>query len=718
MKVVRLSIITACIVLATVVAKAEDSYLSYVKNAPEFQAVSQDPVMMTKTWDTWIYMPWRFKWTIGIGDEGGQFSKDHGFNGAFADYSASAAELAWFKKWDLLFYTDHVAGKGDLLVHSAKSAEWKACMRKPRTIRFGGKGPRPLNEATFNRLAATITKNVNKLKVSDQRAAYALDDEVSWGSFVKVLPWRLYEDDADYKAWLATYHPSATAQYVSPDAALSQLNKSIKDIDFSPFLDRMTFNDSYWANYLGRLVEVSNKADPDTPCGFVGGQSPNLFGGYDYAKLMKKVQFIEAYNLGSSQAVIRSFNPKNSMPQVTTHFHSDERGTVNDIWQMWYYLAHGNRGMIGWVEKWFDGKTPRPWLDELKATNLEMAKQGKKVVGSTWMHDGVGIYYSHSSIQVSWVLDTQCHGSTWINRNNDFKLGTSHNVRKAWENLLTDSGIQYSFVPYNEVIVNGVPKEYKVIILPACYALSDIELQRFKEFAAKGGTVIADFGTALFDQYGKGRTGAKVNDLFATKRTGNEKNTDIFAQKLWVETHQDKGFSYKKYTQLFATLSPKLEGDYAIAENSLSTHNTKQVGKGKTIFLNLSPQRYLQYREEGVASDKQRAVFMKYVTAAGVKAPFTITDKNGKRPYNCEITYWKQGRKVTCFIVQNAAVSGNSLGGGGVEGLKALTQKIKVTLPGKTRSCVNERTGKKLGSGKTFLFDFNSAEAVMFSFDM
>jgi hypothetical protein len=84
---------------------------------------------------------------------------------------------------------------------------------------------------------------------------------------------------------------------------------------------------------IGELVETANKADPDTPCGFVGGQAPNIWGGYDYAKPTKKIQFIEAYNLGSSQAIIRSFNPANAMPQVTTHFHSDERGTANDIWQ-------------------------------------------------------------------------------------------------------------------------------------------------------------------------------------------------------------------------------------------------------------------------------------------------------------------------------------------------------------------------------------------------
>ena len=39
-------------------------------------------------------------------------------------------------------------------------------------------------------------------------------------------------------------------------------------------------------------MEYANSLDPHTPCGLVGGQSPNAFGGYDYAKLMRKVQFL------------------------------------------------------------------------------------------------------------------------------------------------------------------------------------------------------------------------------------------------------------------------------------------------------------------------------------------------------------------------------------------------------------------------------------------
>ncbi|HUT32910.1 MAG TPA: beta-galactosidase trimerization domain-containing protein [Planctomycetota bacterium] len=709
-------VMAAALAFGASVLAAEDPYLAYVKSAPEFKPVRHDPKMLIGRWDTWIYMPWRYQWHIGTGDEGGQFSKDYGFNGGFADHGDTSV-LPWLEKWHLLFYNDHTAAKGYLYLNRAN---WKPIQMDGKAIRFGANGPRPLDDAMLEKLKGIVTERVNGLKKSPMRAAYALDDEISWCSFVKPIPWRIHDNDADYEKWLVNYtgDPTVKAQFVTPEFTRAQLGRPLGKLDFSPFLDRMTYNDSYWAVFLGKLVEAANAADPDTPCGFVGGQSPNLFGGYDYAKLMKKLQFLESYNIGSSTAIIRSFNPQNAMPIVTTHFHNDQRGTANDIWQTWYYLAHGNRGMIGWVEGWFDkDKKPRPWLEEYKATNKEVGGiQGKKMVGARWIHDGVALYYSHPSIQVSWCLDSEPHGKTWVNRNGDNRLGTSHLVRKAWEFLLTDSGIQYNFIPYDEVIVNGVPKEYKVVVLPACYALSDIEAVRFREFVEAGGTLIADFACGLFDQRGKGRTKGALDDLLGVKHDGTETKADFFGGKLWVETDQDAAFSYKKYRELFATVACQLESGYALAEKKLDLQMSRKRGNGRVVYLNLSPQRYLQYREEGTATDEQRQVFIKHVLRAGVKPWVAVAGPDGKRPRNCEATYWSKGGRTYVLVLQNAAVTSSDVGGGGVEGLTARKHPITVTLPAPVKDAIDERTGKKLGEGATFTLDFNPVEAAFFSF--
>ncbi|NQT36449.1 MAG: beta-galactosidase trimerization domain-containing protein [Planctomycetes bacterium] len=709
-------------ILATFVShtRAEDAYLNYIKNAPEFQRVPQDREMMIGRWDTWIYMPWRYRWTIGTGDEGGRFCREYGFNGGFTDHGHGPFE--WLNKWNLRFYNDHTAAKGHLYLHRGGGKEFLAkFQRDGRAIRSGRDGPRPLDEVMLDKLKGTVARYVTNVKQnSSLRVAYALDDEISWGSFVVPIPWRVNADDEAYAAWLKEYYGPLDApepRYVTPDFTRRQLDRPLKEIDFSPLLDRITYNDSVWANFLGELVLTANKADPDTPCGFVGGQSPSMWGGYDYAKLMKKIQFIEAYNIGSSQAIIRSFNPGNAMPQVTTHFHKGSRGTANDIWQTWYYFAHGNRGMIGWVEGWFDGEKPRPWLDQYKATNLEVGGvQGPKMVGSRWIHDGVAVYYSQPSIQVSWCLDIEPHGSTWVNRGSDHRLGTSHNVRKAWEYLLTDSGIQYNFIPYDEVVVHGVPDEYKVLILPACYALSDIEAQRITEFCRRGGTVIGDFACGLFDHHGKGRAKGALDDLFGIRHDGSETNGDFFGERLWVETDQDAGFSDRRYRDLFATIDCKMEDGFAVAEKKQTTQSVREVGRGTAIHVNLSPQRYLQYREENTSDDRLRHVFMQHVLAAGVKPWVTVVDQKGRRPRNLEITYWNKGDRTLVFVVQNAVVTGSALGGGGAEGLISREAKVNVQFTATVKNMVNERTGELLGDGKRFAFDFNSIEAILLSF--
>ena len=569
----------------------EDGYLRYVRTAPEFRAVKQDPAMTIGRWNTWIYMPWRYQWSIGTGEAGGEFCRRYSINGGFTDHGEGPLE--WLEKWHLRFYNDHTAGKGYLYLSGANNqSNFRKYQRNARAIRSGTNGPQPLDQVLLDRLKKLVTNNVQHLQQSPMRVAYALDDEVSWGAFVVPLPWRVNNDDAAYVKWLETYYGGQVppARYVTPDDMLPLLDRPLGQIDFSPLLDRLSYNDSVWANFLGALVECANRADPDTPCGYVGGQSPNIWGGNDYAKLMKKIQFIEVYDLGLAQALVRSLSPANALPQVTTHFHSPQRGTANDIWQSWYFFAHGNRGMIGWVEGWFDGNKPRPWLEAYRPTLQELGEvQGPKLVGARWIHDGVAIYYSHPSLQVSWCLDIQPHRATWVNRGNDERLGTSHTVRKAWEHILTDGGIQYNFLSYDRLITEGVPEEYRVLILPACYALSDIEARRIEEFCRRGGTVIADFAAGLFDQHGKGRPRGALDDLCGVRHDGTETSKDFFSGKLWVETDQDAGFSFKTYAQLFGTLNCRLQDGFAVAERRLGLRQVRSVGKGRAVYLNLSP---------------------------------------------------------------------------------------------------------------------------------
>jgi hypothetical protein len=683
---------------------SDATYLAYVTRAPEFQEVRRPAGKGKDRWDTWIYMPWRYRWTVGTGEEGGRFCRDHGINGGMTDHGQGP--LDWLRRWNLRFYNDHTAGKGDLWLDPGGL---DAALKDPRAVR-----PRPLDAALLAKLEARIAENLRAVRESPLRVAYALDDEPSWGSFGRPAVWRLHGDDAAYQRWLDGYYggQGPKARWVTPDAVLPELGKPLREIDLSPLLDRMSWNDSVWTDFLGRLIERCNREDPATPCGIVGAQAPSLWGGYDYAKLVKKVQFIEAYDIGSTQAILRSFDRDNTVPRVTTHFRDDARGTGNDVWLAWHYFAHGNRGMIGWVgESWFEGSQPRPWINRFGKTLRELGEvQGPKTAGARFLHDGVALYYSHPSIQVSWVLDSEAHGKTWANRNDDFRLGTSHNVRKAWELMLADAGLRYDFLAYDEVVRRGVPSEYRVLVLPAVHALSDVEARRIADFARAGGTVIADFACGLFDPHGRGRSRGALDALFGIERDGDLSKADFFAGRFWVETDQDAGYSYKRYRELFETLRPRLHQGYAVAEKGLPVAQ----GKGRAVHLNLSPQRYLMERQEGTADAERRRPFLEPVAKAGV-TPW-ITARSLGKPLPLEVTAWSKGDRTLVFVLQNVPISGRSTGGGGAEALVETRIPVEVRLAGPVTGARDERTGKPMPDGDRFTFELDTTEAVFWSF--
>jgi hypothetical protein len=127
--------VIAALLASVACAADEDPYLAYVKSAPEFQSVRQDPGAWTNRWNTWVYMPWRFQWTIGTGDAGGQFCKDYGFVGGFTDHGDTGV-LPWLDKWGLLFYNDHTASKGYLYLN-VNDNKVKEQMRRDPAITCG-----------------------------------------------------------------------------------------------------------------------------------------------------------------------------------------------------------------------------------------------------------------------------------------------------------------------------------------------------------------------------------------------------------------------------------------------------------------------------------------------------------------------------------------------------------------------------------------------------
>ncbi|HEX3998592.1 MAG TPA: beta-galactosidase trimerization domain-containing protein [Pirellulales bacterium] len=691
----------------------DDAYAKYVTTSRDFQPVKQDKAWALKAFPSWTVMPWYYQWNIGFNDASGRFQIENGMNGSFCD-RGSDGRLDWIDKFQLRFYMDHTAGKGDL--HQGAD---EFIRRYKSRIEGTGVRVQPVNDAMLARLEKIMRGNIGEVERSPFRGAYALDDEISWGHFTHPSMWRLTDDGTAYAKWQTEIYGTSAPKWTSwigYNDILPKLRQwDIAHFDASQLMDQWTFNDSYWLNFIGDLVAYSNTLDPATPCGFVGGQAPSAFGGYDYAKLMRKVQYLESYNAGDSQSIIRGLNPHNALPAVTTFFYTS---SADSIWQTWKYLANGNKGFICWVEHWFDGKTPRPWIAEVGPHWKEAEKVSQKLSGAEWIDDGVALYYNHASIQLGWIMDAESHGKTWINRNGDDRLGGSHLVRHAWINMLRDEGIQFGWLSYVDLIQHGVPAKYKVLILPATLCLSDAEAREIKKFCAGGGTVIADYLPGLWDQHGKGRAGGGVLDeMFGVRHDPKMTAGDIFGNRLWCETDQDANFGYKTYDELLTrgNTSIKDASGFDKAVRSMGVAHATRFGKGTAVLMNLSPQWYNAYRVAGSAAAAKRSVFMKPLHDAGIRRWVEIKNP-GDEEFGYEITYWSIAGRTFAFVVMEPEIAVSGVGGGNAVGLKTATQPITLHFAAPIRDARDERSGKSLGSGADFPFDWKLNEAVVVSF--
>jgi hypothetical protein len=351
-------------------------------------------------------------------------------------------------------------------------------------------------------------------------------------------------------------------------------------------------------------------------------------------------------------------------------------------------------------------------------------KIGPLMSGAEWRHDGIAIYYSHPSIQLGWILDAEAHGKTWVNRNGDERLSSSAHVRHAWENMLRDEGLQYSFLSYVDVIQQGIPDEYRVLILPACLCLSDAEARAIRAFCERGGMVIADYLPGLWDQHGKGRAGGGALDgMFGVKQDASMRARDVFGGKLWVEVDQDANFSWKTYEEFLTNENTCLKDacGFNKAVRALPVDQVRSVGRGKAILMNLSPQWYNAYRVAGADATARRGVFMRHITDAGV-VPWVRIAGAGAREQGYEITYWNQAAsrgdptRTILFVCSNPEIHGTSAGGGNSVGLKTGTIPIKLRFAHELRNARDERDGRALGSGAEFVFNWKQNEAVVISF--
>jgi len=285
------------------------------------------------------------------------------------------------------------------------------------------------------------------------------------------------------------------------------------DGNFSSWADHKEWMDVSFARSLRMGVEAIQSVDPAAFVGIAGAQMPG-WGGYDYWKLTRSVNFFEPYNIGNNIEIIRSLSPKT--PLVTTAF---ARGPWEKH-RVWYELLHGGDGLIIWDDGYeYLGKdgsvAPRgaetaPYFRELRSG------VAAAVMNSERQADPIAIHYSQASMRTAWMLQHQPAGRAWAKRSASTERLDSDflRLRESWCRLLEDLGLQYRFVAYEQVEQGELLKGgYRVLILPDSVSLSEAEAQAIRNFIAQGGVALTTTEPGTYDEHSRRLEGSRLADL-------------------------------------------------------------------------------------------------------------------------------------------------------------------------------------------------------------
>ncbi len=707
-------------------------------------------------WDRFTVFVWQYKTSI---------RKDRslydaaGFRGYDIDRGAGKEAIARYAADNgLLYYVDHVADKGYL--HVSERTGRNELLRKREVL----KRPWSLADpATRQVLKEHIWKNIAAMK-DGPVVAYSLDDEPSVG--VLNAPCEVDGAEASvagYRAWLrdkygtierlnavwgTRLHDFGEAQPVSfEEIRLSNRKPPLSEWNLSRWMDWRSYMDSQFADTLADLTGYANALDPATPAGITGGQQPAPYGGYDYGKICASVQWMEAYDIGGTCEILRSLWAwPNRRPYMQTWFSTgDEK---RDRWFLWYYLLHGNRGVIAWPDdkngSWFrhNGDQLAPYISANAATLREIQGDVSRFIldpGTRFDADAIAVVYSHTAVQAGWAMDASVHGRTWPNRSSsmDNANQTAGKNRVAWFKLLEDCGFQYNVVT-DEQVAEGIllKDKYRVVVLPRTITLSIRHARAIEAFVRSGGTVIADYLAGVLDENGVGQPdGGALDRLFGIER---DENRGYFDGKTVAEIDAEL---YQKPFVERLRYEGALEWDgLVIAERGLTARSMpaetqaakaaarigsadvvvkRAVGKGRFVYLNLTPVAYSDMTiRQGPIGRQWRELATALLDEAGMRPRVKVLQKTGAGSGEpvpmAEVVIWRKGEEAVLGVIDNPTRQGSISSAGEVYGVNGETLNVEIRLNRPVSGIQNLRTGEMLPDGAVIPARWIPSEALLF----
>lgn len=511
---------------------------------------------------------------------------------------------------------------------------------------------------------------------------------------------------ADFRRYLKGTYRSLEAlnaewdtEYASWDEVMpAVLDDARREGHIAQWADHRMHMESVWADFHRFARDTVQEVDKTARVGSDAACGRGSYGGYDWWKLSRVLGLWNVYPDPIQVEALRSFHQPNAYTGIWYGGYLGQRYEAYERWAPWYSIFH--QLSAAWWFQSFPSANERcqelaissdltpfgPFVITSEEVNEIKRGIGKLLLAAQRSHDGVAMLYSQASVHASTI---------------DSSFGTAEASRRAWVELLEDVGLQYDLVASAAVEQGALTANgYRVLVLPACFALSEKEIVAIEAFARAGGNVVADVRPGWRDGHCKPTDTAKRRQLFGV-------SYDLDAgrgQPLTVSGEMSLAGRAIAYSleNVAPDTGAKLEADTQAQQPREGPAAgpclvTRKCGNGRVILLNFSIEGYQKAKPETAWLREFVGPMMRVL---GARPQAEVAAEAGE-PFDVEQVSFADGPARYLGLTR-------------WQWANSPTQTFSVTF-GQKRHVYDARRGEYLGERESFHVPLGQGRSALFS---
>lgn len=421
--------------------------------------------------------------------------------------------------------------------------------------------------------------------------------------------------------------------------------KSLKEGNYPRWYDRQAFKSYNFVEYCKRHRDKLLEFDSKALLGFEGSGRFARRGDPDL--ICRELKFWVPYG-GSLDELVRSLTADKPyfLRGNWMGYHRTADGLANKYWRM---VASGSSSVWWWmwstIGAWQGLIAPDLGCDDyvqefVDDTAIVRNGLGPILQRAAQQHDGIATLHSHPSAYAATV-----------DKNKTFQdYEPNHRI---WFNVIHDQPMEFRYVTGRMLRLGEFEADkFRILILPQALALSDAEAKVISDFAAAGGTVIADLRPGVYNEHLKPRDAGVLDALFGIKGAVRRSAQPADIQ---VEGKLGEKDLALKWSDMRVDPGVQLAGATALGRaGDVPVCIVNDAGKGKAILLNWAmsgfPSRTSArgLRTWGTGQETPSEVvhfFRRLFEEAGVHRPLELLKYKSKQPYvgNIRTQRWRTG---------------------------------------------------------------------------